>query len=69
MEQPGKLAAEDRLLDISQVLELIPIGKSTLWQHVKSGKFPKPIHIGSRAFWCLSDIRSLISQNQNKENF
>ncbi len=41
---------------------LIPIGKSSWWSGVKSGKFPQPIKLGSRTTcWRESDIDALIA--------
>ena len=40
---------------------LLPIGKSTWWQGVKSGKFPQPVKLGARTTaWRVSDIQELL---------
>jgi len=40
---------------------LIPVGKSTWWEGVKSGRFPKPIKLGPKTtVWRIEDIRQLI---------
>jgi len=40
---------------------VLPIKKSTWWAGVKSGRFPKPVKLGSRvAVWRVADIRQLI---------
>lgn len=42
---------------------LIPIGKSSWWQGVKTGRFPKPIKLGARiTAWRVEDIRILIEK-------
>ena len=42
---------------------IIPIKKSCWWQGVKTGRFPKPIKIGSRiTVWRVEDIRDLIAK-------
>jgi predicted DNA-binding transcriptional regulator AlpA len=39
----------------------IPVGKSTWWAGVQSGRFPKPIKLGPRiTAWRVEDIRALI---------
>ena len=39
----------------------IPVGRSTWWAGVKSGRFPKPVKLGPRTTaWKVEDIRSLI---------
>lgn len=51
-----------RMLRIKQVLELIPVSKSTLWQWVKEGKFPVPTKLSSRCtVWLEEDILNFIS--------
>lgn len=48
----------------SPIPPLIPIGKSTWWNGVKSGRFPKPIKLGSRiTVWRVEDIRKLLDSN------
>jgi prophage regulatory protein len=39
----------------------IPVGRSTWWAGVKSGRFPKPIKLGPRTTaWKVEDVRKLI---------
>jgi hypothetical protein len=41
----------------------IPVGKSTWWAGVKSGRFPKPVKLGPRiTVWRVEDIRALFEQ-------
>jgi hypothetical protein len=40
---------------------LIPIGRTTFLNGVKSGKYPKPVKLGERTTaWRVEDIRGLI---------
>ncbi len=40
---------------------LIPIGRTTFLNGVKSGKYPKPVKLGERTTaWKVEDIRALI---------
>lgn len=42
---------------------LIPVSKSTWWQGVKDGRFPKPVKLSARTTaWRVEDIRALIDQ-------
>ena len=42
---------------------LIPIGRTTFLNGVKSGKYPKPVKLGERTTaWKVEDIRALIGQ-------
>jgi prophage regulatory protein len=41
----------------------IPVSKSTWWQGVKDGRFPRPKKLGSRiTVWRVEDIRALIER-------
>jgi prophage regulatory protein len=41
----------------------IPVGRSTWWQGVKTGRFPKPVKLGPRTTaWKVEDIRDLIER-------
>lgn len=52
-----------RLLRLPQVLELIPVSKSTWWAGVKTGRFPKPLRLGERCtVWREKDIAALVDQ-------
>jgi prophage regulatory protein len=53
---------EERLLRLSKVLTILPIGRSTWWAGVKSGKFPQPIKLGERTTaWKESDIQQIVN--------
>jgi predicted DNA-binding transcriptional regulator AlpA len=44
----------------------IPVGKSTWWAGVKSGRFPKPVKLGPRTTaWRAEDIHALIENGTN----
>jgi prophage regulatory protein len=50
------------LLRVKQVLEKIPVSRTTWWQGVKDGKFPQPVKLGPRTTaWRTSDIDALIN--------
>jgi prophage regulatory protein len=47
---------------LPQILEVIPIGKSTWWAGVKSGKYPAPVKLGQNTtVWKAEDIHALIA--------
>lgn len=63
---------ETGLLRLSQILgkphatppipPIVPIGKTSWWAGVKSGRYPKPIKLGPRTtVWRAEDIRALIA--------
>ncbi len=52
-----------RLSRIITPLGPIPVGKSTWWAGVRSGRFPQPVKIGARiTAWRIEDIRALIEK-------
>jgi prophage regulatory protein len=53
---------DDSLMRLPEVLALIPVGKSTWWSGVATGRFPKPLKLGPGVtVWRMSDIRGLIA--------
>jgi hypothetical protein len=64
---------ETGLVRLSQILgdknkgipPIIPVSKSTWWEGVKSGRYPKPIKLGERTTcWNVRDIRQLINPSE-----
>lgn len=50
-------------LRLPQVLQFIPVSKSTLWAKVKEGTFPAPVKLGPRTTaWRAESIRQYIDQ-------
>lgn len=39
---------------------VIPVSKSTWWNGVKAGRFPRPIKLGATTCWNVQDIRQLL---------
>jgi predicted DNA-binding transcriptional regulator AlpA len=53
---------ETGFLRLPQVLSIIPLGKTSWWKGVKSGRFPKPVKLSERCTaWRAEDIRELIT--------
>lgn len=51
---------DGRLLRLKQVLEIIPVGKSTWWKGVKEGRYPQPVKLGPRTTaWVAADIYAM----------
>jgi len=49
------------LLRLTQVLQFVPVSKSTWWAGVKDGRFPKSRKLSERVtVWRVEDIRELI---------
>ena len=50
-------------LRLPQVLEIIPVSKSTWWKGIKEGRFPKPVKLTERtSAWVLDDIEALYNK-------
>lgn len=57
----------DRLLRLKEVLQYIPVGKSSWWEGVRSGRYPSPVHLGPRTTaWKLSSIMKLVNGEEPK---
>jgi predicted DNA-binding transcriptional regulator AlpA len=57
---------ETGFLRLNEVLKLIPVGKTTWWAGVKTGRFPKPIKLGMRiTAWRVEDIYDFIQASGN----
>lgn len=62
MEQALKLP-NTGFLRLDAVLRFIPVSKSTWWEGIKQGKFPKPVSLGPRmTAWRAEDIKKLIEE-------
>lgn len=64
---------ENRLLRVRQVLEIVPVSRSTWWLGVKNGRYPKPVkHLGPRiTCWRASEVMTLVEdapQTPQKED-
>lgn len=54
---------ETGFVRLATILSVYPIGKSTWWEGVKSGRFPPAIKLGPRTTaWRAEDIRRLLEQ-------
>ena len=48
------------------ILRIYPVGKSTWWAGVKSGRYPKPVKLGPRTTaWAVADIKALLARSQD----
>ncbi len=53
-------------LRLPQVLSLYPVGKSTWWAGVASGRYPKSVKLGPRTTaWRVEDILELLENASN----
>lgn len=67
-KNPNYLLPEIGFVRLPIILNIFPVGRSTWWQGVKDGKYPKPIKISNRAVaWRVDDIKSLIKNYNDKD--
>jgi prophage regulatory protein len=46
-----------RMLNIEQVLQLVPVSRTTIWEMEKAGQFPKSTYISpNRRVWYADEI-------------
>ena len=58
--QPLPPLTENRLIRLPEVLEILPIARSTWWGWVASGKAPAPVRLGNRCTcWRYSEVIAL----------
>jgi len=63
MQNPSTPQPQAGYLRIAQVLQLIPVGKSTFWNWVKTGKAPAPVKLSERVTaWKAEDIHNFIAE-------
>ena len=65
---PRSALPETGYLRLPQILEIIPVSKSTWWSGVKSHRYPQPTRaLGERiTAWKVEDIRALIEATAPK---
>jgi len=50
---------------LSTILKIIPVGKTTWYEGIKTGRFPKSVKLGKRiTAWRVEDIRNLINSKE-----
>mgnify|MGYP004713810039 CR=1 FL=1 len=63
LERPGIHFGQNReeeLLPIARVVSMIGISRSNLYDRISAGEFPKPIPVGRRSLWVLSEVQGWI---------
>ena len=50
-------------LRLPQVLEIIPVSRSTWYRGIKSGRYPQPVKLGARAAgWKIESVRDCVAE-------
>jgi len=59
---------ETGFIRLKTVLTFIPVSKSTFWDGVKDGRFPKPVKLSPGVTaWRAEDIRDYIEKASQKQ--
>jgi prophage regulatory protein len=60
---PGK---QPRLMRLRQILEVIPVSRSTWLRGVQAGTIPAPVYMGRTPLWRSDDVDRLIETLEGK---
>ena len=56
-----------RMLRVKEVLEILGVGKTTLYEMIKDGRLSKPLRIGKRAVgWPSTDIDAYLESQPRR---
>ena len=59
----NELLGTSGFIRIKSILKIFPISRSSWYQGVADGRFPKPVKLGVRtSAWRVEDIRALIDK-------
>lgn len=62
--QPEKLTKrgipEQTMVRLPQVIEMVGLGKTAIYAHIKDGNFPKPAKFGRVSVWRTSEVTDWI---------
>lgn len=58
----------DRLLKLTQVMEMVGIGRTMIYRLIRRGDFPQPFKPGGYASrWSEAEVRGWINAQRNQE--
>ncbi len=59
----------DRYLRLHQVIELVPVSKSTIWRWIRSGAFPGPAKVVSKIrLWSRNEVLAWMAAGKEEES-
>jgi prophage regulatory protein len=63
----GATLPETGFLRLPEVLQLIPVSKTTWWEGIKAGKYPAGVKLSMRCTaWRAEDIRALVEKLRSR---
>lgn len=60
MEIRSTFKPDNRLINILECRQMVPVANSTWWAGVRDGTFPKPVKIRGNTFWRYSDVLNVV---------
>ena len=54
----------DSLLTVKEVLDMVSLGKTKLYDMIQLEEFPEPIKLGSLSRWSLLEVQEWIAQQK-----
>lgn len=51
-----------QMLDSNDVMSLFHMSKTTLWRHIKEGKFPEPVYVGRSPLWNQKRVEAWLEE-------
>ena len=58
------VAAQDELLTLSDVLNRLRVGRSTLYLLINRSSFPRPVKIGNSNRWLSSEVEAWVATRE-----
>jgi prophage regulatory protein len=73
MRMTGAHLPNEGFIDEDDFLALLPVGRSTFWEGIKTGRYPKPVKVSNRKNgWDVDAVRALFesinAQTSGKQN-
>lgn len=66
---PGQVQQIDRIVRLPELIGIVQLSKSTIYDMMNKGQFPKPIQIGERARgWRMSAIQEHIDRRAQAQS-
>lgn len=68
MQQDATPSAPMRFLRMRQVIERVPLCRTTIWRMAERGDFPKSVQIGGSTFWVESEVDAWMQAKVNERS-
>jgi len=62
VDRKGMGRMEEKFLRLRDVLQYIPVGRTTWYELIKQGRAPRPIKVGHMSLWKASDLQKMMKQ-------